>query len=588
MGIPIRECDVVVVGAGVSGMRAALQMVRQGLKCIILSKVFPTRSNTASAQGGISAALGNRHADDWQWHMYDTVKGADYLGDQQAIEYMCKNAADAVIELEHMGLPFSRDPAGRIDQQSSACQFQYYGGEQAARTAIAGNSTGHTLLHTLYQQNIKYGTTIFSEWYALDLVRNQDGIVRGCVALEIETGELCYFNASATVLATGGAGCIYASTTNAGINTGDGIGMALRAGVPVQDMEMWQFHPTALAGSGILVSEICRGEGAYLQNRHGEAFMQRYAPSAGGLAGRDIVSRAIMQEIREGRGCGIAPGSYVHLRLEHLREAVPGVRLTEFCERIHRFAGVDPLTEPVPVVPACHYMMGGIPVRLSGQVLRRNRRDKDEDVPGLFACGETASVSVHGANRIGGNRLLEDVVFGRETGQRMRETLESQTEARQATGSDLDTALQRAVRWERSRSGEAPAQIRREIQRCMQQYFSVFRQGESMVAGLKELQTLRERLQEAYLADKSLIFNTQRVACLELDNLLETATATAIAANYRTESRGAHARDDYPDRDDKHWLCHTLYNPETGQMSKRDVNLQPVSRDVFPPKARIY
>ncbi|MBF8999528.1 MULTISPECIES: succinate dehydrogenase flavoprotein subunit [Vibrio] len=588
MTIPVREFDAVVIGAGGAGMRAALQISEQGLTCALLSKVFPTRSHTVSAQGGITVALGNSHKDNWEWHMYDTVKGSDYIGDQDAIEYMCKHGPESVIELEKMGLPFSRFENGTIYQRPFGGQSKEFGGEQAARTAAAADRTGHALLHTLYQQNIKHKTTIFSEWYALDLVKNQDGAIMGCTAICMETGEISYFKSKATVLATGGAGRIYASTTNAHINTGDGVGMALRAGAPVQDMEMWQFHPTGIAGAGVLVTEGCRGEGGYLLNKDGERFMERYAPRVKDLAGRDVVARSMMQEIREGRGCEGPWGTHIKLKLDHLGRDVLESRLPGICELSRTFAHVDPVKEPIPVIPTCHYMMGGIPTQISGQALKQTSSGDDVEIQGLFACGEIASVSVHGANRLGGNSLLDLVVFGRSTGLHLGETLAAHAESRPASESDIEASLSRAMRWENSTGGEDPAQIRKDLQQCMQHNFSVFREGAAMAEGLEELKQIRERLEDGHLADKSKEFNTQRVECLELDNLMETAFSTAVAANFRTESRGAHARFDFTERDDENWLCHSIFNPETEEMSKRHVNMQPISRDAFPPKVRTY
>lgn len=588
MTVSTREFDTLVIGAGGAGMRAALQISEQGLSCALLSKVFPTRSHTVSAQGGITVALGNTHEDDWQWHMYDTVKGSDYIGDQNAIEYMCKQGPESVIELEKMGLPFSRLDNGKIYQRPFGGQSKQFGGEQAARTAAAADRTGHALLHTLYQQNIKHKTMIFSEWYALDLVKNQDGVILGATAICMESGEICYFKAKATVLATGGAGRIYASTTNAHINTGDGVGMAIRAGVGVQDMEMWQFHPTGIAGAGVLVTEGCRGEGGYLLNKDGERFMERYAPNAKDLASRDVVARSMMIEIREGRACDGPWGPHLKLKLDHLGKEVLESRLPGICELSRTFAHVDPVKEPIPVIPTCHYMMGGIPTQVSGQAIVQSLTGQDSEVQGLFACGEIACVSVHGGNRLGGNSLLDLVVFGRSTGLHLGETLAAQTEARSASSSDIEASLSRYMRWEESKSGEDPVQIRKDLQRCMQNNFSVFREGEAMATGLEELKVIRERLKNAHLADKSTEFNTQRIECLELDNLMETAFSTAVAANFRTESRGAHARFDYPDRDDANWLCHSIYHPETETMTKREVNMSPVHREAFPPKVRSY
>ena len=571
-------------------MRAALQITESGLTCALLSKVFPTRSHTVSAQGGITVALGNSHPDNWEWHMFDTVKGSDYIGDQDAIEYMCKTGPEAITELENMGLPFSRFENGRVYQRPFGGQSKNFGGEQAARTAAAADRTGHALLHLLYQQNVKNKTQVFSEWYALDLVKNQDGAVVGCTAIEIETGEIVYFKSRAVVLATGGAGRIYASTTNAHINTGDGVGMALRAGVPLQDMEMWQFHPTGIAGAGTLVTEGCRGEGGYLLNKDGERFMERYAPNAKDLAGRDVVARSMMTEIREGRGCDGPWGPHIKLKLDHLGAEVLESRLPGVCELSKTFAHVDPVKEPIPVIPTCHYMMGGIPTNVHGQVIHPKADGSEVIVPGLFACGEIACVSVHGANRLGGNSLLDLVVFGRATGLHLGEALAATSEYRAASDSDLQAALSRTQRWEDSKpgQGEDPVQIKKDLQKCMQLNFSVFREGAAMAEGLAELKEIRERLKYARLDDKSSDFNTMRIECLELDNLMETAFSTAVAANYRTESRGAHARFDFPDRDDENWLCHSVYTPDTESMFKRKVNMEPKFRDAFPPKARTY
>jgi succinate dehydrogenase / fumarate reductase flavoprotein subunit len=590
VNIPVREFDAVVIGAGGAGMRAALQITESGLSCALLSKVFPTRSHTVSAQGGITVALGNSHPDNWEWHMFDTVKGSDYIGDQDAIEYMCKTGPEAITELENMGLPFSRFENGRVYQRPFGGQSKNFGGEQAARTAAAADRTGHALLHLLYQQNVKNKTQVFSEWYALDLVKNQDGAVVGCTAIEIETGEIVYFKSRAVVLATGGAGRIFASTTNAHINTGDGVGMALRAGVPLQDMEMWQFHPTGIAGAGTLVTEGCRGEGGYLLNKDGERFMERYAPNAKDLAGRDVVARSMMTEIREGRGCDGPWGPHIKLKLDHLGAEVLESRLPGVCELSKTFAHVDPVKEPIPVIPTCHYMMGGIPTNVHGQVIHPKADGSEVVVPGLFACGEIACVSVHGANRLGGNSLLDLVVFGRATGLHLGEALAATSEYRAASDSDLQAALERTQRWEATKpgQGEDPVQIKKDLQQCMQLNFSVFREGAAMAEGLEQLKVIRERLKYARLDDKSSDFNTMRIECLELDNLMETAFSTAVAANYRTESRGAHARFDFPDRDDENWLCHSVYTPDTESMFKRKVNMEPKFRDAFPPKARTY
>ncbi|MFT6344663.1 MAG: succinate dehydrogenase / fumarate reductase flavoprotein subunit [Paraglaciecola sp.] len=589
MSLPVHEFDAVVIGAGGAGMRAALQITESGKSCALLSKVFPTRSHTVSAQGGITVALGNAHEDNWEWHMYDTVKGSDYIGDQDAIEYMCKTGPEAIIEMENMGLPFSRFENGKIYQRPFGGQSQNFGGEQGARTAAAADRTGHALLHLLYQQNVKNKTKIFSEWYALDLVKNQDGDVVGCTAIDIESGEVVYFKSKAVVLATGGAGRIYASTTNAHINTGDGLGMALRAGVPMQDMEMWQFHPTGIAGAGTLVTEGCRGEGGYLLNKNGERFMERYAPNAKDLAGRDVVARSMMTEIREGRGFDGPQGPHCKLKLDHLGKDVLESRLPGILELSRTFAHVDPIKEPIPVIPTCHYMMGGVPTNVDGQALTMDANGKTSPIKGLFACGEIACVSVHGANRLGGNSLLDLVVFGRATGLHLGKAIDG-IDAREASNDDVDQAMVRFNRWENSAvgKGEDPVQIKKDLQQCMQLNFSVFREGESMATGLKELNDIRERLENASLNDKSNDFNTMRIECLELDNLMETAYTTAVASNFRTESRGAHSRFDFPDRDDKNWLCHSVYLPETKSMIKREVNMTPKLREAFPPKARTY
>ncbi|NTS77548.1 succinate dehydrogenase flavoprotein subunit [Catenovulum sp. SM1970] len=590
MSIPVREFDAVVIGAGGAGMRAALSISESGQSCALITKVFPTRSHTVSAQGGITVALGNAHEDNWEYHMYDTVKGSDFIGDQDAIEYMCKTGPEAIIELENMGLPFSRFENGKVYQRPFGGQSKNFGGEQAARTAAAADRTGHALLHLLYQQNVKNKTKVFTEWYALDLVKNDEGSVVGCTAICIETGEVVYFKARATVLATGGAGRIYASTTNAHINTGDGVGMATRAGVPMQDMEMWQFHPTGIAGAGTLVTEGCRGEGGYLLNKDGERFMERYAPNAKDLAGRDVVARSMMTEIREGRGCDGPWGPHIKLKLDHLGKETLESRLPGVCDLSRTFAHVDPVEEPIPVIPTCHYMMGGVPTNVNGQAITFDANGNDKIVEGLFAVGEIACVSVHGANRLGGNSLLDLVVFGRAAGKFLGEYLSDTQEGKAASPDDLDAAMSRYNRWESSEKGkgECPFQIRKDLQQCMQLNFSVFREGDAMATGLKELKEIRERLKSARLDDKSSDFNTQRIECLELDNLMETAYATAVAANYRTESRGAHSRFDFPERDDSNWLCHTVYNPDSEEMSKRDVNMTPVHREAFPPKVRTY
>ncbi|WP_168014940.1 succinate dehydrogenase flavoprotein subunit [Halomonas salinarum] len=581
--------DAIIIGGGGSGLRAALELAKSGKKTAVLSKVFPTRSHTVSAQGGITCAIASADPnDDWRWHMYDTVKGGDYIADQDAAEYMCSEGPKAVFELEHMGLPFSRFDNGRIYQRPFGGQSKDFGkGGQAARTCAAADRTGHALLHTLYQNNLKNNTTFLNEWYAVDLVKNADGDVVGCIAMCIETGEVVHVKSKATVLATGGAGRIYASTTNALINTGDGIGMALRAGFPMQDMEMWQFHPTGIYGAGTLVTEGCRGEGGYLVNKDGERFMERYAPNAKDLAGRDVVARSMVMEILEGRGCG-ENGDHVMLKLDHLGEEVLGKRLPGIVELSKTFAHVDPAKEPIPVVPTCHYMMGGIPTNVHGQAVMQDEEGNDQIVNGLFACGEAACVSVHGANRLGGNSLLDLVVFGRAAGMYIESALNEGIEYLDATQSDIDAAMTRLNRWNESNGGESVPALKAELQDIMQSAFGVFRQEDNMQEGVKKLAELRERISNAHLGDKSNAFNTARVEALELDNLMEVAEATAVSALERKESRGAHSRYDYPDRDDVNWLKHSVFFPATKTLGKRDVNFSPKTVDTFEPKVRTY
>ena len=581
--------DAVIVGGGGAGMRAALQLAQSGQNTALISKVFPTRSHTVSAQGGITCAIASADPnDDWRWHMYDTVKGSDYIGDQDAIEYMCSVGPQAVFELEHMGLPFSRTEAGRIYQRPFGGQSKNFGeGGQAARTCAAADRTGHALLHTLYQQNVRCNTNFYNEWYAVDLVTNQDNAVTGVIAISMETGESVYFKAKATVFATGGSGRIYASTTNALINTGDGVGMAPRAGFPVQDIEMWQFHPTGIAGAGVLVTEGCRGEGGYLVNKDGERFMERYAPNAKDLAGRDVVARSMMQEILDGRGCG-PEGDHVFLKLDHLGEEVLHKRLPGICELAITFAGTDPVKEPIPVVPTCHYMMGGIPTNVHGQALTQGADGNDKVIDGLYAVGEVACVSVHGANRLGGNSLLDLVVFGRAAGLFIEQALKEGIEQRESSESDLERSYNRLNRLENSKDGEDVSKLRKALQTSMQNNFGVFRKGDLMQAGVKELEELRQRIANTHLEDKSAAFNTARIEALELDNLLEVAEATAIAAEGRQESRGAHSRYDFPDRDDENWLAHSIYDPTTKKLGKRQVNFSPKQVDTFQPKVRTY
>jgi len=586
MALAKRTFDAVIIGGGGAGLRAALQLAQSDFKVAVVSKVFPTRSHTVSAQGGITAALGNVTPDHWHWHMYDTVKGSDYLGDQDAIEFMCRNAAEVVYELEHEGLPFSRLDDGKIYQRPFGGQSQEYGGAQASRTCAAADRTGHALLHTLYQRNIQAKTHFFDEVFALDLIKDTAGYVLGVMALDIASGEPLLIEARATLLATGGGGQIFRQATNALINTGDGLGMALRAGLPLEDMEFWQFHPTGLAGAGILVTEGARGEGGVLLNRGGERFMERYASHAKDLASRDVVARAIAHEIHEGRGCG-EQGDYVLLKLNHLDPEIIQSRLPGIRELSIKFAHIDPIDQPIPVAPTAHYMMGGIPINLHGQVVAPARFGPEEPVPGLYAAGECACVSVHGANRLGGNSLLDLVVFGRAAGKHMIDTLRENPFPRPLPANAADAALARLARWER-RSGEAVAPIRDDLRRTMQQYCGVFRTQAMLDEGVRRMEDIRERLQCAALQDDSKAFNTMRIEALEVENLVEVARATLVAAAARLESRGAHSRDDYPQRDDDHWLKHSLYFLEDGVLDYKPVRLKPLTVEGFPPQPRIY
>ena len=587
MQVNKRKFDVVIVGAGGSGLRCALQLARSGLDVAVLSKVFPTRSHTVAAQGGISASLGNMSEDNWYWHMFDTVKGSDYLGDQDAIEFMCREAPSAVYELEHMGMPFDRNPDGTIYQRPFGGHTANLGEKPVQRACAAADRTGHALLHTLYQQNVAARTHFFVEWMALDLIRDADGDVLGVVAMEMETGEVTILEAKATVLATGGAGRIFAASTNAYINTGDGLGMAARAGIPLQDMEFWQFHPTGVAGAGVLITEGVRGEGGILLNANGERFMERYAPTYKDLAPRDFVSRSMDQEIKEGRGAG-PHKDYVLLKLDHLGAETIHKRLPSIADIALKFANVDCTKEPIPVVPTIHYQMGGVPANIHSQVLTVGPDGSERVVGGLYAIGECSCVSVHGANRLGTNSLLDLVVFGRAAGNHIAASELLKNSHKPLPADAPDASLARLARLDASTSGEAIQDVAGAIRSSMQKHCGVFRTAELLRDGVAAIDEIAQRVGHIHLKDKSKVFNTARVEALEVENLIETAKATIVSAEARQESRGAHSHRDYPERDDVNWLKHSLWFRENNRLAYRAVQMRPLSVDTFKPKARTF
>ncbi|MCZ8110642.1 MAG: succinate dehydrogenase flavoprotein subunit [Burkholderiaceae bacterium] len=596
--LPKRKFDVVIVGAGGSGMRASLQLARAGLNVAVLSKVFPTRSHTVAAQGGIGASLGNMAEDNWHYHFYDTVKGSDWLGDQDAIEFMCREAPKVVYELEHFGMPFDRNPDGTIYQRPFGGHTANYGEKPVQRACAAADRTGHAMLHTLYQQNVAARTNFFVEWMALDLITDADGDVLGVTALEMETGEVHVLQAKVTLLATGGAGRIYAASTNAFINTGDGLGMAARAGIPLEDMEFWQFHPTGVHNAGVLLTEGCRGEGAILRNSAGERFMERYAPTLKDLAPRDFVSRCMDQEIKEGRGCG-PNKDYINLDMTHLGGDTILKRLPSVFEIGHNFANVDITKEPIPVVPTIHYQMGGIPTNINGQVVIPRNGAHNDIVNGLYAVGECSCVSVHGANRLGTNSLLDLLVFGKASGDHIVKSFKTADKSHKPLPADAaDRSLARLARLDGATNGEYAQDVANDIRTTMQQHAGVFRTQASMDEGVGKINALRARVEDIGLKDKSKVFNTARIEALEVENLIEAAQATMTSAAARRECRGAHTVKDYErgaddphtplGRNDAEWMKHTLWYSEGNRLAYKPVNLKPLTVDSVPPKVRTF
>jgi len=585
--LPRRRFDAVIVGAGGSGMRASLQLAEAGLNVAVLTKVFPTRSHTVAAQGGIGASLGNMSEDNWHYHFYDTIKGSDWLGDQDVIEFMCREAPKAVYELEHFGMPFDRNPDGTIYQRPFGGHTANYGEKPVQRACAAADRTGHAMLHTLYQRNVRAKTNFFVEWLALDLIRDDEGDVVGVTALEMETGQVYILEAKVVLLATGGAGRIWDASTNAFINTGDGMGLAARAGIPLEDMEFWQFHPTGVAGAGVLLTEGCRGEGAILRNKDGERFMERYAPTYKDLAPRDFISRCMDQEIKEGRGCG-PNGDYVVLDLTHIGAETIMKRLPSVYEIGINFANVDVTKEPIPVVPTIHYQMGGIPTNINGQVVVPANGKHNEEVNGLYAIGECSCVSVHGANRLGTNSLLDLLVFGRAAGNHIVGLNLKDREFKALPANAGEQTMARLAALDSSSSGEYAQDVANDIRKCMQKYAGVFRNQELMDEGVRQMAKLTERAKHLWVKDKSEIFNTARIEALEVANLVETANATMISAAARKESRGAHSHDDHPHRDDDHWMKHTLWYSEGNRLDYKPVQLKPLTVDSVPPKERTF
>jgi succinate dehydrogenase / fumarate reductase, flavoprotein subunit len=591
-----RKFDVVIVGAGGSGLRAAIELSKVGLSVASLSKVFPTRSHTVAAQGGVSASLGNMSDDNWHYHFYDTIKGGDWLSDQDAVEFMCREAPKVVVELEHFGMPFDRNPDGTIYQRPFGGHTANYGEKPVQRACAAADRTGHAMLHTLYQKNVAYKTNFFVEWMALDLIRNTQGDVVGVTAIELETGDLYELHAKAVLLATGGAGRIFQASTNAFINTGDGLGMAARAGIPLQDLEFWQFHPTGVAGAGVLLTEGCRGEGAILLNSEGERFMERYAPTLKDLAPRDFVSRSMDQEIKEGRGCG-PNKDYILMKLDHLGAETIRKRLPSVEEIGHNFANVDITKEPIPVVPTIHYQMGGIPTNIHGQVVTWDG-EKNNVVNGLYAVGECAAVSVHGANRLGTNSLLDLLVFGKSAGKHITSYVKDFGEHKEVPANGSERTLERLNQLDNSKEGIYAQDLAGDIRQTMQQHAGVFRTQKSMDEGVSKIAEIRKRVGGVTLADKSKVWNTARMEALEVDNLIEVAQATMVSAAARKECRGAHTVYDYehpadhPEfplgRNDKEWLKHTLWHSATNSLTYKPVNMKPLTVESIPPKVRTF